>query len=61
MCQACWALASRRSGGALAADDAAVASPRPRFSAAAEWVEEPGEDDRSPVADATLSADVEDR
>lgn len=43
MCQACWAMASRRSG-----DDDAFASdaPRPRFTAVAEWVSEPLEDDR---------------
>lgn len=48
MCQACWALASRRSGGALFAteDDAAATAPRPRFSAVAEWAAEPAQDDR---------------
>jgi hypothetical protein len=45
MCQACWALASRRSGEAsLGARDAALA--KPRFAAVAEWVSEPLEDDR---------------
>jgi hypothetical protein len=45
MCQACWALASRRSGDAsLGSRDAAPA--KPRFAAVAEWVSEPTEDDR---------------
>lgn len=44
MCQACWALAARRSGDAsIATPD--TSAPRPRFSAVAEWVPEP-EDDR---------------
>lgn len=45
MCQACWALASRRSGDAsLGSRDAAPA--KPRFAAVAEWVSEPIEGDR---------------
>jgi len=43
MCQACWAMASRRSADA---DAFASDAPRPRFTAVAEWVSEPLEDDR---------------
>jgi hypothetical protein len=52
MCQACWALASRRSGETAVRDEA---QPRPRFSAVAEWADEPDEDEAevaSPTADA---------
>jgi hypothetical protein len=46
MCQACWAMASRRFGDAAFVSDAVPDAPRSRFTSVAEWVSEPLEDDR---------------